>query len=99
MYYIANYELMFQEIEARERSAVKLLELINSLKINGQENLKKRLQNIIMMEQSNYNIGMCKKKSIKSNEKINVNKYMDELMKMYPEISSKYGNLFKQCGR
>ncbi len=98
-YYIANYELMFQEIEARERSAVKLLELINSLKINGQENLKKRLQNIIMMEQSNYNIGMCKKKSIKSNEKINVNKYMDELMRMYPEISSKYSKLFKQFGR
>ena len=98
-YYIANYELMFQEIEARERANVKLLALINSLKISGFEKLKEELKNKIIIEQSNYKLGMYKKKSIRSDDKIDINRYMDELIRMYPEILDKYEKFFKQCDR
>lgn len=62
-YYIANYNMMFQEIEARERGAIKLLELLESLNINNFENLKEELKNKINSEKSNYKQAIHKKKA------------------------------------
>lgn len=89
-YYIANYSLMFQEIEARERGAVKLLTLINELKISGFDSLKEKLKERIMQEQSNYIAGRVKRKSINSDEVIDIKKYMKELIKFHPEILEEY---------
>ena len=95
-YYIANYQLMFQEIEARERGYIKTLELLNSLKINGFDDLKRNLQNKIMIEQSNYILAKYKKKGINATEKVSVDTYFNELVEEYPEIINQYPILFKE---
>ena len=89
-YYIANYNMMFQEIEARERGAIKLLELLESLNINNFENLKEELKNKINAEKSNYKQAIHKKKSINDTDTIDVNQYFAEILKSHPEILSKY---------
>ena len=89
-YYIANYHMMFQEIEARERGARKLLELLESLNINNFENLREELRNKIYAEKANYKPARYKKKSINSTDTINVDQYFTEIIKSHPEILSKY---------
>jgi len=95
-YYIANYLLMFQEIEAREKGNLKLLELINQLNISELENIKKDLQKEIAKEQENYSLGRNKKKAINSEETIDVKQYMKELIKAHPEILSEYPILLQE---
>lgn len=95
-YYIANYSLMFQEIEAREKGASKTLGLINQLKISGFEALKKDLQERIIKEKSNYRLGRVKKKSINSEDVIDVKQYMKELIAAHPEILADYPMLLQE---
>lgn len=96
-YYIANYTLMFQEIEARERGYTKCLEFINDLNIDCFEELKEQLKNKIAIEKANYTCARFKKKSINSQETISIDIYFNELIKDHPEIISNYPMLFVDC--
>lgn len=95
-YYIANYDLMFNEIEARKDGKNKLLNLLNSINLADYGKQKQKLQEEIEEEDKKYKIADYKKKNIKSEEKINMEEYFDELAQKNPEIQRKYPFLFEQ---
>ena len=78
-YYTANYYMMYNEIEARRNGKAKLLELLNSLNLTDYNNQRQNLQEEIKTEDENYKLAGYKRKSIDSDEKINVEKYFNEL--------------------
>ena len=92
-YYTANYYMMYNEIEARRNGKVKLLELLNSLNLTDYNNQRQNLQEEIKIEDENYKLAEYKRKSINSDEKINVEKYFNELAQKYPEIQKNYSFL------
>ena len=92
-YYTANYYMMYNEIEARRNGKVKLLELLNSLNLTDYNNQRQNLQEEIKIEDENYKLAGYKRKSINSDEKINVEKYFNELAQKYPEIQKNYSFL------
>ena len=92
-YYTANYYMMYNEIEARRNGKVKLLELLNSLNLTDYNNQRQNLQEEIKIEDENYKLAGYKRKSINSDEKINVEKYFNELAQKYLEIQKNYSFL------
>ena len=85
--------MMYNEIEARRNGKVKLLELLNSLNLTDYNNQRQNLQEEIKIEDENYKLAGYKRKSINSDEKINVEKYFNELAQKYPEIQKNYSFL------
>ena len=85
--------MMYNEIEARRNGKVKLLELLNSLNLTDYNNQRQNLQEEIKIEDENYKLAGYKRKSINSDEKINVEKYFNELAQKYLEIQKNYSFL------
>lgn len=107
-FYVANYELMFLEIEAREKELYELGRYIYELKVDRntdyrygslRSNIIRKISDKLAEENSKYEKGEEKKLKLNDDKKIKVSNFFDYLisknpgyLEMFPKLKIEYND-------